>query len=183
MEILFSRKVAETQVKVISGDITDEDTEAIVNAANPQLSHGGGVALAISMKGGPVIQEQSRNLIKERGPVKTGCAVYTLGGKLKSKYVIHTVGPVWGEGDEEEKLAKAIISSLELATTLGVKSISFPAISCGIYGFPPDRGTKIIVNTIEKFIAEHPSAFQEVHLVGLGKEIPSLFRKALSNEG
>lgn len=181
MKILTERIILGTNIKVLSGDITNESVDAIVNAANKQLSHGGGVALAIAQKGGNKIQEESRKIIRENGEVKTGEAVLTSGGDLKAKYVIHTVGPIWGEGNEEEKLKKTIKSVLEIAMINNIRSLSIPAVSCGIYGFPKKKGTEIIVRTIIDFINENSGKFDEIHLIGINNEIPELFKKALED--
>jgi len=132
-----------TMIELVKGDITELATDAIVNAANSQLQHGGGVAWAIVNKGGYVIQRESDKL--RFCPV--GNAVITSAGKLKAKYVIHAVGPRMGEGDEDEKLRSATLSALKLADKHELKSIAFPAISTGIYKFPVDRCADIMLNT------------------------------------
>jgi O-acetyl-ADP-ribose deacetylase (regulator of RNase III) len=116
-------------------DITEIEADAIVNAANSYLEHGGGVAFAIVKKGGNAIQEESREYVRKHGPVPTGEVAVTSAGRLKAKYIIHAVGPIYGvEG--EEKLESAIRRSIEKAEELGIKRIAFPAISTGIYGYP-----------------------------------------------
>ncbi|MCB2200899.1 macro domain-containing protein [bacterium] len=135
-------------VELVLGDITREEVDAIVNAANSQLQHGGGVAAAISRAGGPEIQAESDNV----QPVPVGDAKATGAGKLPCKKVIHAVGPRWGEGDEDAKLSSAIRSSLELAGDLGLTSISLPAISSGIFGFPLDRASRIIMASIRDLL-------------------------------
>ena len=117
---------------LVQGDLTELAVDAIVNAANSGLQLGGGVAGAIRTKGGPSIQEECNRI----GPIRVGEAVVTGGGNLKASYVIHAVGPVYGEGDEDEKLRNATLNSLKRATEKGMKSIAFPAISTGIFGFP-----------------------------------------------
>jgi O-acetyl-ADP-ribose deacetylase len=130
---------------LVQGDITALEVDAIVNAANQFLAHGGGVALAISRKGGASIQTESAAHVARHGPLETGQAVITTGGKLPAKHVIHTVGPVWGEGDEDNKLRKAIRNSLTLADEKDIKTIAFPAISTGIYHFPVDRAAQLML--------------------------------------
>jgi O-acetyl-ADP-ribose deacetylase (regulator of RNase III) len=133
-------------IEVIEADITDMETDAIVNAANTQLVLGGGVAGAIRKKGGPKIQQECDKI----GGTFVGGAVITNAGNLKAKYVIHAVGPRKGEGNEDEKLKNATLNSLKLADENKLKSISFPAISTGIYGFPIQRCAEIMLkNTIE----------------------------------
>ncbi|MCX8027216.1 MAG: macro domain-containing protein [Thermodesulfovibrionales bacterium] len=140
-------------IRVTKGDITDRDVDAIVNAANSYLQHGGGVALAIVKKGGDIIQQESDKI----GFCPVGSAVITSGGKLKARFVIHTVGPKMGEGDEENKLASAIKSVLTLAHSKGLNSISVPAISTGIYGFPKDRCARILIRETKQFFNENPN--------------------------
>ena len=130
-------------IELIQGDITDLPADAFVNAANEQLQLGAGVAGAIRRRGGPAIQKECDRI----GGCPTGSAVVTGGGDLTARWVIHAVGPVWrgGEAGEEELLASAVRSSLERAEEVGAKSIAFPAISTGIYGFPLDRAAEISI--------------------------------------
>ena len=181
MKVISEKVIRRAHIKVIEGDITQIDTEAIVNAANSYLQHGGGVAGAIARAGGEIIQKESNEIVRKKGSLKTGEAATTSGGNLKAKYVIHTVGPVWGEGNEEEKLKRAIISVLKIAKNNKLRSISIPAVSCGIFGFPKEKGTKIIFETVKNFILNNECSVEEVCLIGLGPEIPALFKKALEN--
>lgn len=135
-------------IELIKGDITDLATDAIVNAANAQLILGGGVAGAIRRKGGPAIQEECNKI----GGTFVGGAVITTGGNLKAKYVIHAVGPRMGEGDEDNKLRNATLNSLKLADQHVLKSIAFPAISTGIFGYPVDRCAEIMLTTTIKYL-------------------------------
>jgi O-acetyl-ADP-ribose deacetylase (regulator of RNase III) len=140
-------------LEIAQGDITTLKVDAIVNAANKHLQHGGGVALAISRKGGPVIQEESNAILRQRGrPLETGDAVITSAGKLPAKFVIHTVGPIWGEGDEDDKLRKAVRSCLQLADEKNLKTIAFPAISTGIYGFPVKRAASLMLSETAAYL-------------------------------
>ena len=144
----MERKVRNCILELLESDITEVGTDAIVNAANSRLQHGGGVAGAIVRKGGWIIQEES-NMI---GYVPVGEAAITTAGKLKAKYVIHAVGPVWRDGkkNEDEKLRNATLNSLKLADKNNLRSIAFPAISAGIFGFPIDRCAKNMLSaTIE----------------------------------
>lgn len=141
-----AKHIGRTTLELQRGDITVLAVDAIVNAANVHLQHGGGVAWAIVRKGGAVIQEESDRIIAARGrPLETSEAVITSGGKLPAKFVIHTAGPVWGDGDEDAKLRRACLSSLELADGKKLKSIALPAISTGIYRFPLDRAAHILI--------------------------------------
>jgi len=145
-------KVGETIVDLARGDITDLSVDSIVNAANAELKLGGGVAGAIRRKGGPQIQEECDMIIAQKGRVPTGEAVIIRGGSLKAKYVIHAVGPIYGEGNEDMKLMNATISSLRLADQYGLRSISLPAISTGYFGLPKKRCAEVIVPAVISYI-------------------------------
>ncbi len=145
------------ELRLIKGDITERQVDAIVNAANSHLNHGGGVAGAIVRKGGAIIQEESDKI----GFVPVGSAAITTAGKLPCKAVIHAVGPMMGEGNEDEKLKNALKNSLLLASEKNFKIISIPAISSGIFGFPKDRCASILVNESKKFLEENPGTSLE----------------------
>jgi O-acetyl-ADP-ribose deacetylase (regulator of RNase III) len=138
-------------LQIVQGDLTKEKVQAIVNAANAQLQHGGGVAGAIARAGGPHIQVESDAWIRQHGPVSNESPAYTRGGELPCRYVIHAVGPVWGEGDEDIKLNAAVLGALGLGDQLGITSIAFPAISTGIYGFPKERAANIILSAFHDY--------------------------------
>ena len=173
----FNAKLsANVTLSVLRGDITDQATDAIVNAANEQLAHGGGVAGAIARKGGPEIQDQSDAWVKANGPVKTGSAVTLGGGALKAKRVIHAVGPIWGSGDEINKLASAIKAALKCADDVRCKSIALPAISAGIYGFPADLCAQVLLGAIKEYIDNKPgTALRDVRVVLFDDEMARLF--------
>jgi O-acetyl-ADP-ribose deacetylase (regulator of RNase III) len=139
------------KIRIIKGDITERKVDVIVNAANSYLQHGGGVAAAILRKGGSVIQEESNKI----GFVPVSGAVLTTAGRLSCKAVIHTVGPQMGEGNEDEKLKESIINVLQLASQKKFSSISMPAISTGIFGFPKDRCAKILLGESKRFLEEN----------------------------
>jgi O-acetyl-ADP-ribose deacetylase (regulator of RNase III) len=143
--------INKTILELILGDITDLDTDAIVNAANAALQLGGGVAGAIRRRGGSKIQEECNKI----GGIHVGEAVMTTGGNLKAKYVIHAVGPIHGEEHEDEKLKDATLNSLVLADKNRLKSIAFPAISTGIFGFPKDRCATIMLSTTIAYLEGH----------------------------
>lgn len=145
-------------LQIVQGDITAEEVDAIVNAANEYLQHGGGVAWAIVKRGGDVIQDESDKWIKQHGPVSHAHPAWTSGGTLPAKYIIHAVGPVWGDGDEDKKLAIAVIGSLRAADELKLLSIAMPAISTGIFGFPKERAARIIFSAIENFFSSRQSS-------------------------
>ncbi len=138
-------------IKLVRGDITERNLDVIVNPANSYLKHAGGVAAAIVRKGGQVIQEESDKI----GYVPVGTAVITTAGRLPCKAVIHTVGPRMGEGSEDKKLRKAIKSVLALAQETGFKSISIPAISTGIFGYPKDKCAKILLEESMNYFAKN----------------------------
>jgi len=138
-------EINNTVLELIQDDITEQTTDAIVNAANSILQMGGGVAGAIKRRGGPTIQEECNKI----GSTKVGGAIITIGGNLPAKYVIHAVGPVHGEVHEDEKLKDATLNSLKLADQNHLRSIAFPAISTGIFGFPKNRcATIMLSNTV-----------------------------------
>ena len=141
--------VKNSLIKIVQADITDLDTDVIVNAANVQLILGGGVAGAIRRKGGSTIQEECNEI----GGTFVGGAAITTGGNLKAKRVIHAVGPRMGEGDEDSKLTNAVLNSLKLVDEHGLKTIAFPAISTGIFGYPIDRCAKIMIFGVKKYLA------------------------------
>ncbi len=158
MNIIGERSIHGKTLRLVQGDITERDVDAIVNAANSRLQHGGGVAGAIVRKGGRVIQEESDRI----GFVPVGHAAITGAGKLPSRYVIHAVGPRMGEGDEDNKLKNAVLGSLMLASGKGLKSISIPAISSGIFGFPKDRCAEILVGEALNYLKQNPKSSLEV---------------------
>jgi O-acetyl-ADP-ribose deacetylase (regulator of RNase III) len=141
-------------LQVVQGDITAEKVDAIVNAANSQLQHGGGVAWAILRAGGPEIQKESDEWVRSHGPVSHEQPAYTGAANLPCRYVIHAVGPVWGEGGEDDKLAAAVTGALRRAGELKLNSLAVPAISTGIFGFPKKRAAKIILAAIEQYFSE-----------------------------
>src|ERR1700694_3947149 len=155
-------------VQVVVGDITKQDVEAIVNAANSSLLGGGGVDGAIHRAGGPEILAECQEIRRSRFPegLPTGEAVITTGGKLAALYVIHTVGPIYGEhvGQEAELLANCYHNSLTLAVEKNLTSVAFPAISTGVFGYPPASAAEVSSKTIENFLATDMQ-LQEVRLV------------------
>lgn len=165
-------------LQIVQGDITQEEVDAIVNAANAYLQHGAGVAGAISLNGGPEIQEESEAWLKQYGPVTHEKPAYTSGGNLPCSYVIHAVGPVWGDGDEDEKLKKAISGTLRLGEELEINSIAIPAISTGIFGFPKERAARIISQVIDDHFTNRPeSSFKIIKLVLFDSESVAKFKQ------
>jgi len=148
--------VGHVKIRLIKGDITEIEADAIVNAANSSLMGGGGVDRAIHCKGGPKILEECKHIRKTQWPkgLSTGKAVITTGGNLEAKHVIHTVGPVWqgGSKGEPQLLAEAYRNSLTLAVSKGLKSIAFPSISTGAYGYPIEKACRIALLTVKDFL-------------------------------
>lgn len=169
-----------SRIKLIQGDITTLQVDAIVNAANSSLLGGGGVDGAIHRAGGPQILEECKQIRNRQGGCKTGEAVITSGGKLKAKHVIHTVGPVWNGGNKNEEplLANAYRNSLQLAVENNINTIAFPNISTGIYGFPKTRAAEIAIDTVDQFLQTNES-IQEVIFCCFDEENTSLYKQLL----
>jgi len=178
-EIRFEHYLAHSLIlRIVKGDITTEKVDAIVNAANSHLIHGGGVAAAIATTGGSIINEESQKIIQSRGPVKVGSAVITTAGNLPSKIIIHTVGPQWGEGNEHEKLTNCIHSVLALAEENGCESISIPAISSGIFGFPKDQCAKTILQALDNYTKKNPYLIlQQIRLCNIDEQTTKIFEQ------
>lgn len=177
--ILSERKLTQHQtIQIVQGDITIEEVDAIVNAANEFLQHGGGVAQMISKKGGSTIQKESNAWVSQHGRVSHARPAWTSAGQLPAKYVIHAVGPVWGDGDEDNKLASAVTGALRVADELKCSSVALPAISTGIYGFPKDRAAKIIFSAIEKYLAENSTGLKTVKLALYDQPTVDVFVKS-----
>ena len=150
----MERAIGRPRLSLVQGDITLQNTDAIVNAANSGLMGGGGVDGAIHRAGGPAILEDCKQIVARQGRLPTGEAVITTGGNLPARYVIHTVGPVWhgGEKGEPELLANAYRHSLEVAVANSLKSVSFPSISTGVYGYPVELASKVALQTVIDFL-------------------------------
>ncbi|MFV8347797.1 O-acetyl-ADP-ribose deacetylase [Flavobacterium sp. ZB4P13] len=168
-------------IEVIKSDITKLSVDAIVNAANSSLMGGGGVDGAIHRAGGNEILEDCRKIIARQGSCETGQAVITTAGKLPANYVIHTVGPVWngGNNNEKEKLAECYKNSLQLAVENNCKSIAFPSISTGIYRFPKELAAQIAVKTVSEFLSKH-TEIEKVIFVCFDDENEILISKELN---
>jgi O-acetyl-ADP-ribose deacetylase (regulator of RNase III) len=167
-------KINNTVLELVQGDITAQTTAAIVNAANTALQMGGGVAGAIRRRGGPSIQEECNRV----GGTYVGGAVITTGGNLAAKHVIHAVGPIHGDHHEDEKLKDATLNSLKLADKNNLKSIAFPAISTGVYGFPKDRCATIMLSATIAYL-EGPTKLEKVVYCLYDKKTLELFEHTL----
>lgn len=173
--------INQVKLRLIQGDITKQDTEAIVNAANSSLMGGGGVDGAIHRAGGPAILEECKQIVARQGRLPTGKAVITTGGNLKASYVIHTVGPIWHGGNkgEPELLASAYHESLKLAADNNLASISFPSISTGAYGYPVDRASRVAIRAVDAFLRQRATSLREVVLVVFDSQIFTAYSLAL----
>ncbi|RLC62985.1 MAG: O-acetyl-ADP-ribose deacetylase [Chloroflexota bacterium] len=146
-------QINRTALELVEGDITELDTDAIVNAANEHLAHGGGVAGVIARKGGPTIQRESDAWVRRHGPVPTGSAAITSGGDLKARYVIHAVGPVYdGTPRSAELLASAVRAALRMADEHGLRSVALPAISTGIFGYPMEEAAQVMLRAAIEYL-------------------------------
>ena len=167
MNIVAHRPVGEAHVFVVQGDVATQDVEAIVNAANENLAHGGGVAAAIVATGGRVIQEESDLWVREHGPVGRGQAAVTTGGALQASHVIHVVGPRYKAGqDNEGMLRDAAVAALDAAASINAPSLAFPAISAGIFGYPTGEATRVMADSVVTWLTHHSGVVEEVRLVG-----------------
>jgi len=173
-------------IQAWQGDLTLEPVDAIVNAANEDLQHGGGVAGAIVRRGGFVIQEESERWVREHGSLPTGEVAVTGAGRLPCRYVIHAVGPVWrggGQG-EEALLRQATTNSLLKAEELKLRSIALPAISSGIFGFPKERCAQIMLAAALDFCAQRPdSTLREIRFTNIDAPTVDLFTAEVEGEG
>lgn len=146
-------QINRTVLELVEGDVTQLDTDAIVNAANEYLAHGGGVAGVISRRGGPAIQRESNEWVRQHGPVRTGSAAITSGGNLKARYVIHAVGPVYdGTLRSAELLGSAVRAALQAADERGLKSVALPAISTGIFGYPMEEAARVMLRAVLAYL-------------------------------
>jgi len=169
-------RINKSRLSLVEGDITKEETEAIVNAANSRLAGGGGVDGAIHRAGGPSIMEECRKI----GGCPTGKAVITTGGNLKARYVIHAVGPVYRDGSkgEAELLKSAYLECLKLASKNKIKSIAFPALSAGAYGYPLNEAARIALKTSGDYMKEHPE-IELIRFVLFGNATYRVFEEEL----
>lgn len=169
-----------TRLAAHQGDLTAQQVDAIVNAANETLRHGGGVAAAIVRAGGPSIQAESDAWVAEHGPVPQGGAAVTGAGSLEARWVIHVVGPRYAKGqDNEGLLQEAVTAALDAAVGVGATSIALPAISAGIFGYPPDEAVPVIVAATRRWIEHHPDKLSEIRFVGYDDAMADRFRRAL----
>ncbi len=173
--------ITQAKLRIIQGDITKQDTDAIVNAANSSLMGGGGVDGAIHRAGGPAILEECKQIVARQGHLPTGKTVMTTGGNLKARYVIHTVGPIWHGGNkgEAELLASAYRESLKLAMENQLYSVSFPSISTGVYGYPVDRASRVAIGVVIASLRQGVTSVREVVFVLFDSQTLRAYSSAL----
>ncbi|NIM20024.1 MAG: O-acetyl-ADP-ribose deacetylase [Candidatus Latescibacteria bacterium] len=174
------RKIGHATLTLTQGDITKESVDAIVNAANSSLMGGGGVDGAIHRAGGPKILEDCKRIVSKIGSLPTGEAVITTGGNLKACKVIHTVGPIWYGGNQNEPalLENAYRNSLALAKEEGIRTVAFPSISTGAYRFPIEKASDVALSTVIEFLREHP--LDEVRFVLFSPKDFETYNKVLN---
>ena len=167
MEDNIIKTINQARLSIIQGDITQQTTDALVNTANSSLMGGGGVDGAIHRAGGPAILEECKQIVSRQGRLPTGKAVITTAGNMKTKYVIHTVGPIWhgGSQGEAELLASAYRESLKLAAENNLSSMSFPSISTGAYGYPVGEASRVALKTVTSFLSETTSIKEVVFVL------------------
>jgi glutamate racemase len=171
-----------TRYVAVQGDLTREDVDAVVNAANTHLQHGGGVAAAIASAGGPAIQAESNGWVAENGPLLPGAAAVTTAGNMAAQHVIHVAGPIYREGQDNEGLLRAAVAgALEAAMNTGSRTIAFPAISAGIYGYPIEQATSILADEVVGWSDRHPGILDEVRLVALTPDVVDCFVRGLES--
>jgi O-acetyl-ADP-ribose deacetylase (regulator of RNase III) len=174
-------RVGEAGIELVLGDLTRDDSDAIVNAANSSLLGGGGVDGAIHRAGGPAILEECKGIVARQGRLPTGEAVITTGGRLPARHVIHTVGPVYsGKPSDPEKLAACHMNSLRLAAERGLATVAFPAISTGVYGYPLELAAPVALGAVAGFL-RCGGPVRRVRFVLFGAQAFEAFKKALES--
>ena len=178
--IVMKIKIGQAEIELVQGDLTRDDSDAIVNAANSSLMGGGGVDGAIHRAGGPQILAECEEIVARQGPLPAGKAVITTAGEMPSKYVIHTVGPVYsGKPTDPELLASCHTESLKAAAEKGLESVAFPAISTGVYGYPREEAAPVALGAVAGFLREEPGSLRRVRFVLFGAPAFETFSNAL----
>lgn len=177
-------QIGDARIEVVGGDITAEEVDAVTNAANDRLQHGGGVAAAIARAGGDVIQEESDAWVEEHGPLRDGEAAVTTAGEMPARWVIHVAGPVYdgASPDNADRLRRAVGAALDAAQQVGATSIALPAISAGTYGYPRDEATRVIAGEVARWLREE-RGLEVVRLVGFDEGTVGDFTAALETVG
>jgi O-acetyl-ADP-ribose deacetylase (regulator of RNase III) len=179
----MEKKIGTTRFRTEVADITTLDVDAIVNAANSSLMGGGGVDGAIHRAGGPEILQQCQEIVAKIGRLPTGEAVITTAGRMPSRFVIHTVGPVWhgGKGEEPRLLGNCYRNSLAVAREHGVRRLAFPSISTGVYGYPVHLAADVAVQAVIETVAAHDTAFDEIIFCGFDRGTEQEYARALGS--
>ena len=172
-----------TRIVALAGDLTQQPVDAVVNAANVHLAHGGGVAAAITRAGGPTIQQESDAWVAAHGPLEDGQAAVTSGGDMPADHVVHVAGPVYDEGrdDNADRLELAVRVALDAASEAGARSVAFPAISAGIYGYPLADATAVLATAVLGWLEDNEGRLDEVRLVGFDDAAADAFAAALQS--
>ena len=171
-----SRRSDETALRSVQADITDMRVDAVVNAANEWLAHGGGVAAALARAGGEQVQHESDAWVREHGPVRPGQAVVTTAGHMPARMIVHVVGPRYRTGqDNEALLTQAVRAALDAAADAGATSVALPAISAGIFGYPPDQATRVIARACARWLEDPRGELHDIALVGFDQRTTDLF--------
>lgn len=177
-------ELAGTSVRAVEADLTRQEVDALVNAANEHLAHGGGVAAAIVRAGGPEIQEESDRWVAEHGPLTPGVAAVTGAGRMPARFVVHVAGPRYREGrDNEGLLHTAVVAALDAAADRDCRTVAIPAISAGIFGYPLGAATRVIAAACAVWTREHPGALDEIRLVGFDEAAVDAFCAGLAALG
>ena len=178
---ITERSIAQATLCAVQADLTKLEVDAVVNAANEHLHHGGGVAAALARAGGPSVQRESHAWVDQHGPVQPGQAAVTTAGDMPAAHVIHVVGPRYRSGqDNPGLLSQAVHAALEAAADSGATSVALPAISAGIFGYPPAEATKVIAQACAEWLGAHPGTLGTVLLVGYDQQSAQLFADAIS---
>lgn len=171
-------------VVAVQGDLTAQPVDAVVNAANERLRHGGGVAAAIVRAGGSIVQRESREWVREHGPVLPGTAAVTTAGDMPARWVVHVVGPRFRRGqDNEGLLRQAVTAALDAAVEAGARSVAMPAISAGIFGYPRAEATRVIAAECAAWLDDRPDALDQIRLVGYDDASAADFAAAVAAAG
>lgn len=165
-------------ITVVAGDLTRQDTQVVVNAANRQLAHGGGVAAALVRAGGPSVQSESDSWVAEHGPLADGQAAVTTAGDMVAAWIVHVAGPIYsGSDDDPTKLAATVTAALDAVVSLDARSVAMPAISAGIYGYPIDEALAVITDAATRWEADHPEWGGEIRFVAFEAEVAERWHK------
>lgn len=183
-DTLTQRSIGVASLRVVQGDITTLEVDAVVNAANEHLAHGGGVAAALVRGGGPAVQSESDAWVAEHGPLQSGHAAVTTAGDLPADMIVHVVGPRYRDGqDNEGQLTRSVTAALDAAAGAGATSVALPAISAGIFGYPPQQATAVVARACARWLADSTGPVTDVVLVGFDTRTAQLFTEGVEQVG